>query len=169
MTSIETISIFSSNSIGHISILGDNRMTYNPQGLVSVGEKTVKGYWRGESMGSRINQVGKKYESFTGFPNNILEYPNIHGGSNLHPTQKPVELLEYLILTYTLPEQTILDNTMGVGSTGVAAKQLNRRFIGIEKEQKYYDLAVNRIMNETVWGSSLVDKDKDKDRDEEDK
>lgn len=155
MTSIETISVFSKNSIGHESILGEKRMRYDPQGLISVGKKVVKSYWHGESMGQRLNQIGKEYESFTGFPNNVLEYPNIHGGGNLHPTQKPVTLLEYLILTYTLPNQTTLDNTMGVGSTGVAAKQLNRKFIGIEKEQKYYDLAVNRIINETVWGSSL--------------
>ncbi len=65
----------------------------------------------------------------------------------LHPTQKPVKLLEYLIKTYTLENETVLDFTMGSGSTGVAAKNLNRKFIGIEKEEKYFDIAKERIEN----------------------
>lgn len=145
MTSMETISVFSSNPIGHSSMLKEKRMRYNPQGLVSKGEKIVKSYWHGESMGSRINQVGKKYESFTGFPNNILKYPNIHGGGNLHPTQKPVDLLEYLIKTYTNENQTILDNTMGSGSTMIACLNTGRKGIGIEKDKKYFDIAVKRV------------------------
>ena len=70
---------------------------------------------------------------------------------NLHPTQKPVALLEYLIKTYTLENETVLDFTMGSGSTGVACKNLNRNFIGIEKDAKYFEIAKNRILNETNW------------------
>lgn len=62
-----------------------------------------------------------------------------------HPTQKPVALLEYLIKTYTNEGMTVLDNVMGSGSTGVAAKLLNRNFIGIEKEKKYFEIAKKRI------------------------
>lgn len=62
-----------------------------------------------------------------------------------HPTQKPVSLLEYLIKTYTNEGDTVLDNTMGSGSTGVAAKQLNRSFIGIEMDDKYFEIAKRRI------------------------
>ena len=62
-----------------------------------------------------------------------------------HPTQKPVELLEYLIKTYTRKGETVLDFTMGSGSTGVAARNLNRKFIGIEKEKKYFNIARKRI------------------------
>jgi len=62
-----------------------------------------------------------------------------------HPTQKPVALLEYLIKTYTLENETVLDNCMGSGSTGVACKNLNRHFIGIEKDDKYFEIAKNRI------------------------
>jgi DNA modification methylase len=63
----------------------------------------------------------------------------------VHPTQKPVALLEYLIKTYTNEGETVLDNTMGSGSTGVAAVNTNRRFIGIEKDDNYFEIAQKRI------------------------
>tara|TARA_R110000782_G_C14729647_1_gene405042 strand:+ start:193 stop:912 length:720 start_codon:yes stop_codon:yes gene_type:complete len=69
--------------------------------------------------------------------------PNRSG--RLHPTQKPVALLEYLIKTYTLENETVLDFTMGSGSTGVACKNLNRKFIGIEQDDKYFQIAKDRI------------------------
>ena len=62
-----------------------------------------------------------------------------------HPTQKPVALLEYLIKTYTLERETVLDNCMGSGSTGIACINTNRNFIGIEKENKYFEIAKKRI------------------------
>lgn len=65
--------------------------------------------------------------------------------SGLHPTQKPLELMKYLISTYSNENDAVLDNTMGSGTTCLAAKELNRKFIGIEKEVKYYDLAVARV------------------------
>ena len=65
--------------------------------------------------------------------------------NRLHPTQKPVALLEYLIKTYTNADELVLDNCMGSGSTGIACINTNRRFIGIEKEDKYFDIAYNRI------------------------
>ena len=63
----------------------------------------------------------------------------------LHPTQKPLELMKYLIKTYSNENDLVLDNTMGVGTTCLGAKELNRKFIGIEKEVKYYELAVGRV------------------------
>ena len=63
----------------------------------------------------------------------------------LHPTEKPVELLEYLIKTYSNENDVILDNCMGSGSTGVAALNTNRRFIGIELDEKYFNIAKNRL------------------------
>lgn len=66
-------------------------------------------------------------------------------GKSYHPTQKPVALLEYLIKTYTLEDETVLDFTMGSGSTGVATKNLNRKFIGIEKDENYFKIATERI------------------------
>ena len=80
------------------------------------------------------------------FPVDVITFSN---GNNhtVHPTQKPVPLLEYLIKTYTNEGMTVLDNTMGSGSTGVAAKKLNRNFIGIELDNKYYEIAKERINN----------------------
>jgi len=75
-------------------------------------------------------------------PKNILNYKSIRG---VHPTQKPVALMEYLIKTYTNENETVLDFTMGSGSTGVAAKNLNRSFIGIELDDKYFNIAKERI------------------------
>lgn len=76
------------------------------------------------------------------FPRQLQKFNNSKGD---HPTQKPVDLLEYLIKTYTLKNETVLDFTMGSGSTGVACKNLNRKFIGIEKDKKYFNIAKKRI------------------------
>ena len=73
----------------------------------------------------------------------IIEFK--HDGKKLHPTQKPVALLEYLIKTYTNEGDTVLDNCMGSGSTGVAALNLNRNFVGIELDEHYFDTATKRI------------------------
>jgi len=78
------------------------------------------------------------------YPNRIIKFSNPNN-NKVHPTQKPVALLEYLIKTYTLENETVLDFTMGSGSTGVAAKNLNRKFIGIEMDDKYFKIAEERI------------------------
>ena len=78
------------------------------------------------------------------YPKSIIEFSNAVR-QKLHPTQKPISLLEYLIKTYTNENDTVLDFTMGSGSTGVAAKNLNREFIGIELDKKYFEIATNRI------------------------
>lgn len=82
-------------------------------------------------------------------PTTIIKFNKIRKDS-VHPTQKPVALLEYLIKTYTLENETVLDFTMGSGSTGVACKNLNRKFIGIEKDDKYFEIAKQRIENAKV-------------------
>ena len=74
-----------------------------------------------------------------------MNFTKNYGQENFHPTQKPVELLEYLIRTYTNEGETVLDNCMGSGSTGVACVNLNRKFIGIEKDEKYFEIAKKRI------------------------
>ena len=91
---------------------------------------------------NKSTNLSVKYNEKTKYPSSILEYARARG---LHPTQKPVPLLEYLIKTYTLEGETVLDFTMGSGSTGVAAKNLNRSFIGIEKDENYYNIAKERI------------------------
>ena len=79
------------------------------------------------------------------YPKNILSFSNAIQKGKVHPTQKPVELLEYLIKTYTLEGEVVLDFTMGSGSTGVACINTNRKFIGIELDEKYFEIAKNRI------------------------
>ena len=80
------------------------------------------------------------------YPKAILEFSKANNKeSGLHPTQKPVALLEYLIKTYTSEDETVLDNCMGSGSTGIACLNINRKFIGIEKDDNYFEIAKKRI------------------------
>ena len=146
MRAIENVCVFSKSKWGHKSQLKDKRMEYNPQGISSIGVKTVtKNFNAGGVVGERPNQIGKQYEAFTGFPTDVLEFKSITGKSCLHPTQKPVDLLEYLIRTYTNENDLVLDFTMGSGSTGVACINTNRKFIGVEINEKYFNIAKDRI------------------------
>ena len=88
-----------------------------------------------------------KYDANFKNPSNILRYKSVRGKKHgrLHPTQKPVALLECLVRTYTNEGEVVLDNTMGSGSTGVACVNTKRKFIGIEKDEKYFAIAENRI------------------------
>jgi len=142
---MEDLCVFSAAPMGHKSKLGNRRMTYNPQGIISVGTKKVTAVAHGRMMGARPNQVGKEYEAFTNFPNNLLEFPNVIGESAVHPTQKPEEMVEQIIRTYTNPGDLVLDPTMGSGTAGVAAANLDRNFIGIEMDEHYFQVASERI------------------------
>ena len=95
------------------------------------------------------NSVVDEYSNDLYYPKTILEYGigNMRKG-RLHPTQKPVELLEYLIKTYTNEGEIVLDNCMGSGSTGVACMNTNRRFIGFELDKQYFDVASERLQLE---------------------
>ena len=88
-------------------------------------------------MKKAIENKGERY------PSSVQKYSNGNNGTK-HPTQKPLELMKYLIKTYTNENDMVLDNTMGSGTTCLAAKELNRKFIGIEKEPKYYEIACQR-------------------------
>lgn len=145
MTAIEECCVFSKAPMGHISLLGEKRMSYFPQGIVSIGNKKVTAVSHGTSMGARPNQIGKEYEAFTNFPHNVLEFANIIGNKALHPTQKPFALFEYLIKTYTKEGDLVLDNCAGSGTTGVACQNLNRNYILIEKEPQYIEMIKKRL------------------------
>lgn len=108
----------------------DKRKTLNP---------TTNPYLGGIKK-NRVKDNGMRY------PVSVQKFNSI-SEKGQHPTQKPVALMEYLIKTYTNESETVLDFTMGSGSTGVACKNLNRDFIGIEKEEKYYNMAKERIEN----------------------
>ena len=114
--------------------------TYNAQGLVRKGTVTKQG-GNSDNYGNRSSD--DYVQEFTNWPRDVLEIKS--EGNTVHPTQKPVALMEYLIKTYTNEGETVLDFTMGSGSTGVACKNLNRKFIGIEKDETYFKIAQDRI------------------------
>ena len=94
--------------------------------------------------GLQSNRKGKEYEDLK-YPSSVQYFNNRDKDRGMHPTQKPVALMEYLIKTYTSEGETVLDFTMGSGTTGVACKNLNRKFIGIEKDETYFKIAQDRI------------------------
>jgi site-specific DNA-methyltransferase (adenine-specific) len=119
-------------------------MPYNPQGMTDGKIKVVteKGFFpRTETP--RPNQVGKSYTSKTGLPNTVLSFSKDE--THYHPAQKPVALMEYMIRTYTNEGDTVLDNCMGSGTTGVACMNTGRKFIGIEMDEEYFAIAEKRI------------------------
>ena len=119
-------------------------MIYNPQGLKELDAPIVKKHGKNGSLYKSLSQ-STTTQTVTGYPTNVLEFENVPLSQRSHPTQKPVELLEYLIKTYTHEDMTVLDFTMGSGSTGVACLNTNRRFIGIELDENYYNIAKQRI------------------------
>ena len=143
------------NNVELISIFYKRLPTYNPQ--MVFGEKWKRG-GRSEKK-SAIYGVTRTFASKNDvsnlkFPKRILtqslQSSEASNGKKVHPTQKPVALMEYLIKTYTNENEIVLDFTMGSGTTLVACKNLNRKGIGIELDKKYYDIAVNRVKNGEV-------------------
>ena len=142
----ENICVFSKGTCANGS---KNKMIYNPQGLIKV-DKVVSGIkdceadrMEGGHKFARKSHKEKYIQEFTNYPNQLLTFAN--EGNTVHPTQKPVPLLEYLIKTYTSEGELVLDNCMGSGSTGVACVNTNRSFIGIELDEKYFEITKKRI------------------------
>ena len=114
---------------------------YNPQGLIQFNKITKRG-----NNGSNFGKSGtENFQEYTNYPRSILKFANEN--KPIHPTQKPVALMEYLVKTYTNEGDTVLDNCMGSGTTGVACVNTNRKFIGIELDKGYFDIAKQRIEN----------------------
>ena len=117
--------------------------TYNPQGLVAVQVKNSRKNKAGNGVYGAVG--AENYMQKEGnFPRSVLKVGRVTHGQ-VHPTQKPVALMEYLIRTYTNEGETVLDNCMGSGTTGVACMNTNRNFIGIEKDETYFKIAEQRI------------------------
>jgi site-specific DNA-methyltransferase (adenine-specific) len=114
--------------------------TYNPQGLIPFGQVTKQGT-SSSNYGER--KTDAYVQAFTNYPRSVLEIAS--EGKCQHPAQKPVALMEYLIKTYTNPGDTVLDNCMGSGTTGVACVNTGRAFIGMEKDPTYFQIAQGRI------------------------
>ena len=125
----------------NISVFYKKLPTYNPQGLKPYGKVNKRG--RSGNGGHLANEVNEYIQKFTNYPTQTIAFS--YDKLKLHPTQKPVKLLEYLIKTYTNEGDIVLDNCMGSGSTGVACWNTKRRFIGIELNKDYYNIAKERI------------------------
>lgn len=147
--------------IENIHIFSKGKCTYNPQ-MIKRTEKEekecIKKYGKnntkkktdmfsGIKSGAFVHTSNPKYK----YPNNLLNFnaraKECNNRIRVHPTQKPVDLLEYLIKTYTNEGDLVLDFTMGSGSTGVACLNTNRRFVGIELDEKYFNIAKERLEN----------------------
>ena len=113
---------------------------------IKKGKNAGAEMYGGVSGLGREDYKGKVYDEK--YPETIVEFNIRADGRKLHPTQKPVALMEYLIKTYTNENETVLDFTMGSGTTGVACVNTNRKFIGIERDDKYFDISVKRIKGE---------------------
>lgn len=127
-----------------ISVFSVKTHNYFPQGLIACNIKKSNKR-KGGNLG-HLSSESKREEykqEWSNYPKTVQRFNRERG---LHPTQKPVALLEYLIKTYTQENETVLDFTMGSGSTGVAAKNTNRKFIGIELDDKYFSIAKERIL-----------------------
>lgn len=139
----------------YISVFYKKQCTYNPQGLkeVNIINHNTEKRLNSSGMGKVI--AGEYYtQTNTNYPRRILEFDSEHNvGGYMHPNKKPLDLIEYLIKTYTNEGDTVLDNTMGSGTTGVACKQINRSFIGIEMDDKYFEIAKSRIESHVVQSS----------------
>lgn len=135
-------------SCGNIAATAKNKVRYYPQGL-SDCERACS-YDGREILGARSAREYKQTQ--TGYPTSVLEIPS--ASATIHPTQKPVALMEYLIRTYTQEGETVLDNCMGSGTTGVACANTGRQFIGIERDSKYFAIASERIAAAQSVGKS---------------
>ena len=129
-----------------VVVFSERQPVYNPQGLVAIEPRVTNRTNTGGIYGSSAGKSSVR--RFTGYPNTVIQFKSQNGEH--HPTQKPVALMGYLIKTYTNEGETVLDFTMGSGSTGVACVNLGRKFIGIELNQGYFDIAVQRISEVTL-------------------
>ncbi len=131
--------------------------TYNPQKTTGHERKVSMAEHKINCNESEVYNKGQKltsYDSTERYPRSVQIFASDKQLSNLHPTQKPLALIEYMVSTYTNKGDLILDNTMGSGTTCVACVNLNRNFIGMELDEDYFNIAKNRIQeaenNKTV-------------------
>ena len=155
MKDYENICVFSGAGMGHASRLGENRMIYNPQGLQKMDKPVVEHNKRCKfsgTVGSRPSNQDTVVREITNYPRMIQFFDNQCGetmnNKRLHPTQKPVDLIRYLIRTYTNDGAVVLDNTIGSGTTAIAAIREHRHYIGFELDKGYFNMATKRIKAE---------------------
>ena len=140
-----------------ISIFYKKKPTYNKQLWYSTPYKLTKNGSLSDNYGNRKTAYTESLDGARN-PLSILSYSK--NGSKLHPTQKPVELCEYLIKTYTNENEIILDNCMGSGTTGIACVNTNRNFIGMELDENYFNIAKDRIEKAKIQRNDDIERDK---------
>ena len=131
------------NKYEDIIVFSKKQPTYNPQGLKAIEPRSITRTNKGGIYGEQAG-VGS-IQKFTGYPSNIIKFKSQNG--ELHPTQKPVDLMEYLIKTYTNEGELVLDNCAGSGTTAIAAENTGRKWVCIEQLEEYANKAVERILN----------------------
>jgi len=145
MKKIEDVVVFSKAKIANGSKI---MMKYNPQGLLECGKIRPP---KNDSVpiqstiGKRPSRANSYTQEFTNYPTDLIEFS--FEQKPIHPTQKPLELMKYLIKTYSNEDDVVMDNCMGSNTTGLACKELNRQYIGIEKDKNYYDISVSRVLS----------------------
>ena len=128
--------------------------TYNPQFTSGKPYDKGKALRDATQYGKQTKSVHVKDTEGKRYPRSVLYFKTAEDEGKLHPTQKPIALFEYLIRTYSNEGDTILDPCMGSGTTGEACMNTNRKFIGIEKDSEYYQVASNRL-NKPIYGAML--------------
>jgi DNA modification methylase len=148
LTNIAQVKRRAGKTVETISVFYKKQCVYAPQMSVHTGSlrsNKVKNGKMGKLVDSSEKKVFEYVDTGLRYPTQVLKFQRDCLKSNLHPTQKPLALVEYLVKTYTNKGDTVLDNCMGSGTTGVACKGLNRSFIGIESDVDYFSIAENRI------------------------
>jgi site-specific DNA-methyltransferase (adenine-specific) len=151
LTNIAQVKKRAGKTVEEVVVFYKKQPTYNPQFVKYNGKprtNKVKNGVMGKLTDSSTKKVIEYKDNGLRYPTQVLKIQRDILKSNLHPTQKPLELMKYMILTYSNENDIVLDNTMGIGTTCLGAKELNRSFIGIEKEVKYYELAVGRVFGQ---------------------
>ena len=137
--------------VENIAVFYEKQCVFNPQMVIHEGKKVTNKIKDGK-LGALVDGQSKKPHEYIDkgvrYPNQVLQFKRDILTSNLHPTQKPLALMEYLVKTFTNEGDTVLDFTMGSGTCGVACKNLNRNFIGIELDENYFNIAKERIYGE---------------------
>lgn len=128
-----------------ILVFSQGEPLYNPQ--MTHGHTRKRSTTNGQSRRVYGGYAGSRYDSTSRYPRSVLKFSTVAHKDRVHPNQKPIKLLAYLIRTYTNEGDTVLDFTMGSGSTGVACGRTGRNFVGIELNESFYSIAVNRVEN----------------------
>lgn len=141
----EDILVFSPGTTVH-KTQSKTRMTYNPQGLIDIEPKKVTKRASEKTDAFFADRPGhREFErKKTGYPHSILTFSTDQLG--LHPTAKPIDLMRYLIRTYSNPGETVMDNCLGSGTTGIAAVMEGRKFVGMEQDDHYFNMSRSRII-----------------------